>query len=277
MIPYEIYSGSMEIIDRNKKIFKDTVEVHSEDFHLIAEEAIQTDTSVIFKGNVEVKTKNFSLVANYLNYKISTGVIFGSDNIKIWREDTLKGDSMIFFKDKEEGKLIGNMIFVSDSIKIKGESADFSKDSVIIRGKPEFASKEIKVKSDYTVYITKDSTYKFLSNVNFKTSNIFGNCGKLIYNIRDQTSLLLDAPFILEDKDSIMGDSIIVEHKPKVMKSLNGKVITYSEDGRNIVLGDTIDIFYNKESIDSVFVRGKSRGSFVKNEIESGKSNKEIQ
>ncbi|MEJ2568404.1 MAG: hypothetical protein P8Z50_05980, partial [candidate division WOR-3 bacterium] len=84
MIPYEIYSGSMEIIDRNKKIFKDTVEVHSEDFHLIAEEAIQTDTSVIFKGNVEVKTKNFSLVANYLNYKISTGVIFGSDNIKIW-------------------------------------------------------------------------------------------------------------------------------------------------------------------------------------------------
>ncbi|MEJ2568406.1 MAG: hypothetical protein P8Z50_05990 [candidate division WOR-3 bacterium] len=99
----------------------------------------------------------------------------------------------------------------------------------------------------------------------------------MIYNIRDQTSLLLDAPFILEDKDSIMGDSIIVEHKPKVMKSLNGKVITYSEDGRNIVLGDTIDIFYNKESIDSVFVRGKSRGSFVKNEIESGKSNKEIQ
>jgi len=277
MVPYEIYSGSMEIIDRNKKIFKDIVEVHSENFHLIAEEATQTDTTVIFKGNIGVKTKNFSLTADYLNYKVPIEVIFGSGNIKIWREDTLKGDSLVFFRDKEEGKLIGNLIFVSDSVQIKGGSADFSEDSVIIKGKPQFESPEIKVISDYTIYIIKDSTYKFLSKVNFETSNIFGNCGKLIHDIKNETSLLLGAPFILEDKDSIMGDSILVEHETKVMKSLNGEVITYREDGRNIVWGDTIDVYYNKESIDSVFVKGKSRGSFAKNETESGKSNKKVQ
>ena len=277
MVPYEIYSGSMEIVDRNKQIFKDTVEVHAEDFHLIAEEALQTDTAVFFRGNVGVKTKNFSLMADRLNYKIPDGLIFGSGNIKIWREDTLKGDSMVFFRDKEEGELIGNLFFISDSVRIKGESGDFSEDSVIIRGNPRFESPQINVRSDYAIYVTKDSIYKFLSNVNFEASNIFGNCGKLIHNIENQTSLLLDAPFILEDRDSIMGDSILVEHKSKHMKSFNGKVITYSEDGKNIVWGDTINIFYNMESLDSVFVKGKSRGNFVKNEIESGKSNQEIQ
>jgi len=277
MVPYEIYSGSMEIVDRNKQIFKDTVRIHSEDFNLIAEEAIQTDTSVFFKGNVGVQTKDFSLISDYLKYKIPEGVIFGSGNIKIWREDTLKGDSLVFFKDKEEGKLIGNMIFISDSVRIEGKSADFSKDSIIIRGTPEFESSGIKVRSGYTIYVTKDSIYKFLSNVNFETLNISGNCGRLIHNIRNQTSLLIDEPFILEDKDSIMGDSILVEHSSKTMKSLNGKVITYSEEGRNIVWGDTINIFYDKDSIDSVFVKGKSRGNFVKNGTESGKSGQEIQ
>jgi lipopolysaccharide export system protein LptA len=277
MVPYEIYSGSMEIVDRSKKIFKDTVKVHSEDFHLIAEEAVQTDTFLIFRGNVGVKTKNFSLIADYLNYKIPDEVIFGSGNIKIWREDTLKGDSLIFFRDKEEGKLIGNLVFVADSVEIKGESADFSEDSVIIRGKPEFKSPEIKVESDYTVYVTKDSTYKFLSEVNFETSNIFGNCGRLIYSVRDEISLLLEEPFILENEDSITGEKIFVDHKTMIMKSLNGEVITHTKEGRNIVWGDTIDIFYSKESLDSVFIKGKSRGSFAKNETESGKSNQEIQ
>jgi len=273
MVPYEITSGSMEIVDRNKNIFKEGIEIYSEDLHITAKKAVQTDTSIILEDSVFVRSKKFSLSADYLNYKVPYKIIFGSGNVKIWKEDTLKGDSLIFFREKEEGKLIGNLIFVSDSIEIKGKSADFFEDSVVIRGYPEFKSPEIRVTSDYTVYVIKDSTYKFLSSVNFETSNIFGNSGKLIHNCKNEISTLLNEPFILEKRDSITGEKILVDHKTKIMESLNGKVITYTENGRNIVWGDTINIYYDEETIDSVLVKGKSRGSFAKNETQSGKSN----
>lgn len=273
MVPYEIHSGSMEIIDRNKNIFNEGIEVRSEDLYITAGKAVQTDTTLILTDSVFVKSKNFSLSADYLNYKVPYKVLFGSGNIKIWKEDTLKGDSLIFFREKEEGKLIGNLIYVSDSIEIKGTSADFFEDSVVVRGNPEFKSPKIRVKSDYTVYVTRDSTYKFLSNVSFETSKIFGNSGKLIHNGKKEISTLLDEPLILEKKDSITGETILVDHKAKILESLNGKVVTYTEDGRNIVWGDTINVYYDEESIDSVLVKGKSGGSFTKDEAESGRAN----
>jgi lipopolysaccharide export system protein LptA len=273
MVPYEIHSGSMEIVDKNKNIFRDGIEIYSEDLHITAKQAVQTDTYIILKDSVLFKSKKFSLSADYLNYKVPYKIIFGSGNVKIWKDDTLKGDSLVFFREKEEGKLIGNLIFISDSIEIKGKSADFFEDSVVIKGYSEFESPEIRVISDYTVYLVRDSTYKFLSSVNFETSNILGNSGKLIHNCKDEISTLLDKPLILEERDSITGDMIVVDHKTNIMKSLNGKVITYTEDGRNIVWGDTIDIYYNEETIDSVLVKGKSRGSFAKNEAQSGKAN----
>lgn len=273
MVPYEIHSGSMEIVDRNKNVFKGGIEIFSKDLHITAKRALQTDTSIILEDSIFFKSKKFFMSADYLNYKVPYKIIIGSGNVKIWKKDTLKGDSLIFFREKEEGKLIGNLMFISDSIEIKGKSADFFEDSVVIRGYPEFKSPQIRVISDYTVYLVKDSTYKFLSSVNFETSNIFGNSGRLIHNCKDETSTLFDEPFILEERDSITGDIILVDHKTNIMKSLNGKVITYAEDGRNIVWGDTINVFYGKETIDSVLVRGKSRGSFAKNETQSGKSN----
>jgi lipopolysaccharide export system protein LptA len=273
MVPYEIRSGSMEIVDRNKNIFRNGIEIYSEDLYITAKQAVQTDTSIVLKDSVFLKGKKFSLSADYLNYKVPYKIVFGSGNVKIWKRDTLKGDSLIFFREKEEGKLIGNLIFVSDSVLIKGESADFFEDSVVIRGYPEFKSPEIRVKSDYTVYIVKDSTYKFLSGVNFETSNILGNSGRLIHNYKNEISTLLDEPFILEKRDSITGDMIFVDHKANIMKSLNGRVITYTEDGRNIVWGDTINIYYDEDNIDSVLVKGKSRGSFAKNETQGGKPN----
>lgn len=273
LVPYEIYSGSMEIVDREKNIFKEGVEVRSEDFLITAKGAVQTDTSIILKDNVRVKSRNFSLSTDFLNYKIPQEIIFGSGNVKIWKKDTLSGDSLIFFREKEEGELLGNLIFTSDSIQIKGESADFCEDSVVIRGNPEFKSPEIKVVSNYTVYLTEDSTYKFLTNVNFEASNISGNSGKLIHNIKNDKSILLNDPLILNNKDSITGDEILIDHKTGIMESMNGKVITHTEDGRNIVWGDTIYIYYNEETVDSVLVKGKSRGNFAKNGTESGKSN----
>ncbi len=272
MVPYEIHSGSMEIVDRNKNIFKEGIEIHSKDLQITAKEAVQTDTSIVLKNSVFVKSKKFSLTADYLNYKIPYKILFGSGNIKIWKEDTLKGDSLVFYREKEEGKLIGNLIYISDSIEIKGESADFFEDSVVVRGDPEFKSNKIKVRSDCVVYAIRDSTYKFLSNVNFESSKISGNSGKLLHNSKSAVSTLLDEPLILEEKDSITGQKIIINHREKILEALNGQVVTYTETGRNIVWGDTVNVYYDEESLDSVAVRGRSKGRFIKNEAESGKS-----
>jgi lipopolysaccharide export system protein LptA len=272
LVPYEIHSGSMEIIDRNKNLFKDGIEIRSEDILITAREAVQTDTSVILKRNVFVKSRKFSLSADYLNYKVPYKILFGSGNIKIWKDDTLKGDSLIFYREKEEGEIIGNLVYTSDSVEIKGQSADFFEDSIIVKGKPKFKSNKIEVESDCTIYTLKDSTYKFLSDVYFKSSKISGSSGKLIYDSRKGVSTFLESPLILEESDSIKGKEIIVYHEKKTLEALNGQVITYTETGRNIVWGDTVWVYYNDENLDSVSVRGKSRGTFIKNEIKSGKS-----
>jgi lipopolysaccharide export system protein LptA len=272
LMPYKISSGSMEVIDRNLNVFKGGIEVTTEDLYITGGEAFQTDTSVVIRDNVLVRSKNFNLTADCLNYKVPYNILYGSGNIRIWREDTLKGDSLIFFREKEAGSLSGNLLYVSDSIKVKGNSADFSKDSVIIRGKPEFESPRIKIIADYTVYLNRDSIYKFLSNVNFESSKIFGKAGKLIHNIKNETSTLIDKPLVMEDKDSIAGDTITVHHKTKLLQALNGKVVTHIEDGKNTVWGDTVDIYYNEESIDSVSVKGRTKGRFIKNGTPSGES-----
>jgi lipopolysaccharide export system protein LptA len=272
MVPYEIRSGTMEIIDRNKNLFKDGIEIHSEDLFITAKEAVQTDTSVILRRNVFVKSKKFSLSADYLNYRVPYKTLFGSGNIKIWKDDTLEGDSLIFYREKEEGEIIGNLVYTSDSVEIRGGSAYFFEDSIILKGNTKFKSNRIEVESDYTVYTSKDSTYKFLNDVYFKSSKISGNSGKLIYNKDKEVSTLLESPLILEEGDSIKGREIIVYHERKTLEALSGQVITYTETGRNIVWGDTVWVYYNDEDLDSVSVRGKSRGTFIKNEIKSGKS-----
>jgi lipopolysaccharide export system protein LptA len=272
MIPYKVSSKSMEIVDRNLNVFKEGIEVYSEDLYITAKHAFQTDTSIVLRDSVFVKGKDFLLVADCLGYKIPYEILFGSGNIKIWRQDTLKGDSLVFFRESEKGKLFGNLIYMSDSIKVKGKAADFCKDSVVVIGDPEFETPRVKVKADYTVYKTKDSTFKFLSNVNFESSKIFGNSDKLIHKTKDEISTLIGKPLISEKRDSITGDMIVVNHKAKILKALNGKIITYTESGRNIVWGDTVKVFYDEESIDSVSVKGKSKGCFYKNETNSGKS-----
>ena len=272
MVPYEIRSGTMEIIDRSKNVFRDGIEVHSENLYITAKEAVQTDTSIILTRDVFVKSENFCLSSDYLNYKVPYKILFGSGNIKIWKDDTLRGDSLIFYREREEGKIIGNLIYTGDSAKIEGQSAYFFEDSVIIDGVPKFKSDKIEISSDYVIYILKDSTYRFLSNVNFESSKVSGNSGLLIHESRKDISTLLNSPLILEERDSIKGDKIIVYHKEETLQALNGQVISYSQNGRNIVWGDTVWVYFSEKNLDSVSVRGKSRGTFIKNETESGKS-----
>lgn len=272
MVPYEIHSGTMEIIDRSKNIFRDGIEVHSENLHITAKEAVQTDTSIILMRDVFVESGNFYLSSDYLNYKVPYKVLFGSGNIKIWKDDTLKGDSLIFYREKEEGEIIGNLIYTGDSAEIKGQSAYFFEDSVIIKGNPKFKSNKIQVSSDFVIYTLKDSTYKFLSNVSFESSKVSGNSGRLIHESRKEVSTFLDFPLIIEETDSIKGEKIIVYHGEETLQALSGQVISYSQNGRNIVWGDTVWVYYSEKNLDSISVRGKSRGTFIKNETKSGKS-----
>ncbi|MEO0292952.1 MAG: LptA/OstA family protein [candidate division WOR-3 bacterium] len=272
MIPYKISSGTVEIIDRNQTIFKGGVEIYSDEIYIRAKEAFQTDTSLALIDSVFLKSKNFSMSSNVLNYKIPFKTIFGKGNIKIWREDTLKGDSLVFFKEEEKGILFGSLIYTSDTIEVKGERADFCKDSIIIKGKPEFKTPSITITADKTTYTLKDSTYKFISEVIFNHRDFYGRSGKLLYNINKNISTLINEPLIVKNKDSIMGEIITVDHKTNILRALYGKVATQTKEGKNIVWGDTINIYYNKETIDSVLVKGNPRGRFIKNDTTSGRS-----
>ncbi|MEA1912231.1 MAG: LptA/OstA family protein [candidate division WOR-3 bacterium] len=272
MVPYQIQSGTMEIVNRNKNIFKNGVKVYSKNLYIIAENGVETDSSLVLKDSIYVETKDFHFIANNLNYKTPYRILFASGNIKIWRKDTLKGDSLIFYRDSEFGKMFGRILYISDSITIQGESGDFHRDSIVLRGRPKFTSPRITVNSDSAVYFIKDSTYRFLSNVIFESSKISGNSGELKYLENKEKSILLDHPIIIQKRDTITGEKIEVNHKTKILNAFKGRAANYTESGKNVVSGDTVRVYYQEDSIDSVMVLKKSKGRFTENETGSKES-----
>jgi len=266
MVPYEIEAGSVEIVNRNKNIFTDGVKVYSESLYIEADRGVETSTSLELFDNVYVISKKIHFKANRLLYHTPYKKLYAGGDIKIWRQDTLKGDSLIFEREKETGMMFRNLLYISDSITVKGNSGFFHKDTVIVKGKPRFNSPEMTVDSDSIIYYASDSTFIFLGSVFFEGSEVRGSGGKLEHSAQKKHSILSSSPYIFQKRDSITGERIDIYHNSKILNVFKGMTINYTEEGRNKVLGDTVKVYYNEKSIDSVLVLQNAWGEFVKSE-----------
>ena len=265
-IPYRIEAGHVEILNRSKNIFSDGVKVYSEDLYIEALNGSESSDSLELFDNVYLKSKDTELKANKIIYHTPSKKLFARGDIRIWKKDTIKGDSLIYYRDKEYGEMIGYVKYISDSITVVGKSGNFTEDTIRIKGRPVFDSPKIKIISDSITYSIKDSCFLFLSNVQFEGSEIEGNAQLLEHYINKKHSILLNSPYIFQKQDSITGIKIEIDHHLNILNALKGTAINYNEDGRNKVMGDTLIVFYNENSIDSVIVFKNSCGRFIKNE-----------
>lgn len=266
MVPYRIEAGFVEIINRNKNLFKSGVTVYSENLYIEAKNGIETSTYLELFDSVYIKYKEINFTAERCFYYTPNEKLFARGDIKIWKNDTIKGDSLIFDRNKEIGTIIGNFIFISDSNTIKGRSGVFHKDTVKVGGSPRFISPRMIIDSDSIIYITEDSTFTFLSNVHFDGIDVNGSGGRLKHFVNKKYSMLSDSPYIFQERDSITGDVIEIDHKNKILNAYSGIAINYAEEGRNIVEGNTVKVYYNENSIDSVVVFQDAWGKFSKYE-----------
>lgn len=265
-VPYKIEAGSMQILNRNKNIFKDGVEVRSTDLFLQAESGVETENYILLEGNVYLKSKEFYLTANKLKFHTPSKILYAIGKVKIWRKDTITGDSLVFYKEKESGQMIGRLRYVSDSIIVKGNYGRFCRDSLEIEGNPTFTSPSMTVNSNLIKYFLKDSTFLFLSNVNFKGSDISGKGEILRHSTKSKKSTILESPYIFQNSDSITGDKIEIDHEARILEAYKGTAVNNTEEGRNTVSGDTLRIFYSEHSTDSVIVKNNANGRFFKKE-----------
>lgn len=239
VVPYEIEAGSMQIVDKNKNIFKNGVEIRSTDLFLKAESGVETQDYLVLERNVFLQSKEFRLTTNKLKFHIPSEILYAIGKVKIVREDT---------------------------IIITGNSGKFSRSLLEVKGNPTFTSPSMTVNSDLIKYFLKDSSLLFLSNVNFEGSGVSGKGESLYHAIGSRKSTISESPYIFQEKDSITGDRIEVDHKVSVLEVYNGTTINHSEEGRNIVSGDTLRIFYSENSMDSVIVISNANGRFTKKE-----------
>jgi lipopolysaccharide export system protein LptA len=265
-VPYRIEAGYVEILNKSKTIFSDGVKVYSEDLYIEALSGSETSDFLELFDNVYLKSKDTELTADKIIYYTPSKKLYAKGNIRIWKKDTIKGDSLIYYRDKEYGEMIGYITYISDSITVVGESGNFTEDTIRIKGRPVFNSPKIKVLSDSITYFMEDSCFLFHSNVQFEGSEIEGNGQLLKHYINKKHSILLDSPYIFQKQDSITGIKIEIDHQLKTLNALKGTAINYNKEGRNEVMGDTLIVYYNEESIDSVIVLKNSYGRFIKNE-----------
>lgn len=238
-VPYEIQAGSMQIVDRNKNVFRDGVEIRSRDLFLKAESGVEMQDYLVLEGNVFLQNKELRLTTNKLRFHVPSEILYAIGKIKVVIEDT---------------------------IIITGNSGKFSRSLLEIEGNPTFTSPSMAVNSDLIKYFLKDSSLLFLSNVKFKGSGVSGRGESLRHSIKSWKSTISESPYIFQEKDSITGDKIEVDHKGGVLEVCNGTTINHSEEGRNTVSGDTLRIFYSEDSMDSVIVISNANGRFTKKE-----------
>ncbi len=238
-VPYKIEAGSMQIVDRNKNIFKNGVEVRSTDLFLQAESGVETQNYLLLEGGIYLESREFRLTADKLKFDTPSKILYAMGKVKIWREDT---------------------------ILVTGNSGKFSRDLLEIEGNPTFTSPSITVSSDLIKYFIKDSSFLFLSNVNFKGSGISGKGESLHHSIKSNKSTISESPYVFQGMDSITGDKIVIDHKVGVLEVCKGTTISHTEEGRNAVSGDTLRIFYSENSMDSVIGMSNANGRFAKKE-----------
>jgi lipopolysaccharide export system protein LptA len=239
-VPYEIEAGSMQIVNKNKNIFKNGVEVRSTDLFLQAESGVETQDYLLLEGGIYLQSRGLRLTSNKLRFHIPSKILYAIGEVKILRDDT---------------------------ITVTGNYGKFSRDLLEIEGNPTFTSPLMTVKSDLIKYFVKDSSLLFLSNINFEGSGVSGKGEKLYHSIKSNKSTISESPYIFQNSDSITGDKIEIDHKVEVLKVYKGTVINNTEEGRNTVSGDTLRIFYSKNSMDSVIVINNANGKFAKKEL----------
>jgi lipopolysaccharide export system protein LptA len=238
-VPYKIEAGSMQIVDRNKNIFKNGVEVRSPDLFLQAESGVETQNYLLLEGGIYLQSREFRLTADMLKFDTQSKILYAMGKVKIWLEDT---------------------------ILVTGNSGKFSRDLLEIEGNPTFTSPSMTVSSDLIKYSVKDSSLLFLSDVNFNGSGVSGKGESLHHSIKSNKSTISESPYIFQKMDSITGDKIVVDHNVRVLEVYNGTTINNTENGRNIVSGGTLRIFYSENSMDSVIVMSNANGRFVQKE-----------
>ncbi len=266
-VPYDIEAGSMQIVDRNKNIFRDGVQVRSTDLFLKAETGIEMRDYLLLEGGVYLQSGIFRLTSRKLKFHVPSKTLYAMGKVKIWDRDTIRGDSLIFYRERESGKMFGHLRYVSDTITVTGNYGKFSRDSLEVRGNPTFISPSMTVSSGLIKFSVKDSSFLFLSNVTFNGTGISGRAERLHHSIRTNRSTISESPYILQERDSITGDKIEVDHSLKVAEVYKGTSINHTEEGRNTVSGDTLRIFYSGNTMDSVVVISNANGIFAKKEL----------
>ncbi len=266
-ITYDIEAGKMKILDFKTKIFEDTVIITSDSFNIKGLKGIQGENVVKIMGNVSANSGNTNIICDSVIFYPKNGVVTLFDNIVITRGNyNFSGDAGSFFIDYDSGYVYKKFFLKTDSSIIQGNYASFNKERVKIFKEPVYKRKKVLISSDTIIYNFNDSTAQFINNVNIKSEEVNGFCGKFFYDDIKNSGKFYYNPIFITKTDSIVCDSGYFDFNTNTGLSYNTKIISNTEDGKNFVSGDFARFFFGKDKLDSLFLFKNTKGELVKND-----------
>jgi len=257
--------------------FKDNVVLTSPDYTMKSDtlDYFAGSKTAYFYGPTTIVSEENTIICNYGWYNTKTQKAQFSKKATIYSgSNIISADSLLYDKNKGEGRGIGNikMMDTSEKIEVFGQKGLYyqkTKESWITENpvaiRPDI-SDTLFILAD-TFYVLNTDSIKFLKA--FKNTEILqkefqGKCDSLIYNFTDSSIAMYQRPILWNVKNQITGDTIFIYLKNKRINEL--KVFSNAFLAAEIISGSYNQISGNKminsfkdNKLDHVLVNGDAK------------------
>lgn len=266
---YRINAGSMIIINRDTRIYNDSVRIVTGKYSIFADSAKETPDTLFIRGDVSIKKDSTELRSDFVNYVLRTKTFIAGSPVNITEGSNLiHGDKLFYISPVDSGIMQGNFLFQSESLLIFGDYAYLKGKDVKILGNPEFRGDSFDISADTITVFTQDSSILFQKCVRIKRKEVKGKAEKIMYFKNQKIARVYTNPLFFSDRDTVLGDSGCVYMSENRAVMYNGKSISHTKDGVNETYADSVIFFFESGKIDSIEFIGKTKGVFVKNGTE---------
>lgn len=267
-----IFKDSVKVINNKFTLTSDNLEYYTETkiARIISPAKIVSDSGTIYSSNGWYNTVTEESVL------LDQSTVINNLGDKI-----LRGDSIIYYKDKGLGEIFGNM-FLQDTTKkviLRGHYGFFNELTEYAMATDsayaiEYSQSDSLFLHADTLKLEMDSTFRIMKayhGVRFYRNDLQGVCDSMQFSSRDSILHLFREPVLWHEDNQITGDTIDVFMNDSTIDYIHVKRYSFSIEQKdslrfNQMKGRTMKAFMNDGKIKRVFVDGNAESVYYPEE-----------
>ena len=213
-----------------------------------------------FYRDVIVRDLENTIYSDAMIYYRDSSKVFSSGNVKVVSNEnhtTAYSDSLEYYRKTKYSKMMGNPELMQiDTVRMKNSQPDSIKiDTLFLKAKLLISDKRDSKSTLYAV----DSVRLLRDNLNIA-------CNSLSYFVHDSLFILEKEPIIWYETNQIFSDSMTIFLFNRSIDKINtsgnafmlSEVDSVSKKAYNQIMGDTLQLLFSGNKLDSVIAVGKA-------------------